>query len=446
MFIVFKAVERTLYPVIGQYLTLRQGSTPVSTAVYLTDYPPIFGPPENKPFPKPDTAHWFLFNFPGFQYHIPLVSKHSSPFLFEVYLISPYFSIYLKTDMSEINGHNLLYDKSKELAQAVVESYYTQYPESKGQFGAEGYRKSIQDAEYHFLYLAEAVATKEPRLFLDYLNWTRTLFNSINLPISVLERTLLLMKDALQSRFNNEVVQRACSLIDDGLTMLSQEPVIQKSYIEGNGPLDILAQKYLQALLQGDRKKAENIIGDAVQNGVSIKDIYIQIFQRTQQELGRLWQINKTTVAQEHYCTSATQMIMSQLYPFIFSGELKERHIVIACVGGELHEIGARMVADIFEVEGWDSYFIGANTPLKDLLHTIRAKKIDIVALSVTMTYHLPELREYISKIRDTSRGIKIMVGGYPFNTSPSLWEKIGADAWASDAINAVKTAEGLLA
>jgi methanogenic corrinoid protein MtbC1 len=62
------------------------------------------------------------------------------------------------------------------------------------------------------------------------------------------------------------------------------------------------------------------------------------------------------------------------------------------------------------------------------------------------MTYHLPELREYISKIRDTSRGIKIMVGGYPFNTSPTLWEKIGADAWASDAINAVKTAEGLMA
>jgi len=283
-------------------------------------------------------------------------------------------------------------------------------------------------------------------LFLDYLNWTRTLFHSINLPISLLERTLLLMKNALQSRFNNEMVQRACGLIDNGLSMLAQEPVVQTSYIDGSNPLDMLARSYLQALLQGDRKKAGIIIGDAVQNGISIKDIYIQVFQRTQQELGRLWHINKITVAQEHYCTAATQMIMSQLYPFIFNGEIKERHIVIACVGGELHEIGARMVADIFEIEGWDSYFIGANTPLKDLLHTITEKKIDIVALSVTMTYHLPELREYIAEIRETSRGIKIMVGGYPFNTSPNLWEKIGADAWAPDAINAVKTAEGLIA
>jgi len=254
------------------------------------------------------------------------------------------------------------------------------------------------------------------------------------------------MKNALQSRFNNEMVQSACGLIDNGLSMLAQEPVVQTSYIDGSNPLDMLARSYLQALLQGDRKKAGIIIGDAVQNGISIKDIYIQVFQRTQQELGRLWHINKITVAQEHYCTAATQMIMSQLYPFIFNGEIKERHIVIACVGGELHEIGARMVADIFEIEGWDSYFIGANTPLKDLLHTITEKKIDIVALSVTMTYHLPELREYIAEIRETSRGIKIMVGGYPFNTSPNLWEKIGADAWAPDAINAVKTAEGLIA
>ena len=71
--------------------------------------------------------------------------------------------------MSEINAHNVLYDQSKELALAVVDSYYSRYPDIKGQYGVEGYRKSIQDAEYHFLYLAEAVATKEPRLFLDYL-------------------------------------------------------------------------------------------------------------------------------------------------------------------------------------------------------------------------------------------------------------------------------------
>ncbi|HRU29226.1 MAG TPA: hypothetical protein P5082_09685 [Treponema sp.] len=52
--------------------------------------------------------------------------------------------------MSEINAHNVLYDQSKELALAVVDSYYSRYPDIKDQYGAEGYRKSIQDAEYHF--------------------------------------------------------------------------------------------------------------------------------------------------------------------------------------------------------------------------------------------------------------------------------------------------------
>jgi methanogenic corrinoid protein MtbC1 len=169
------------------------------------------------------------------------------------------------------------------------------------------------------------------------------------------------------------------------------------------------------------------------------------VFQKTQQEIGRLWQLNQISVAQEHFCSAATQMIMAQLYPMLFKGELKQKHVIVACVGGELHELGARMVADIFELEGWDSYFIGANTPIRDLLKTISEKKVPLVALSVTMTYHLSELKEYIRELHKSSSNLKIMVGGYPFNVTPTLWQKVGADAWAPDAVQAVQVAETLL-
>ena len=39
-------------------------------------------------------------------------------------------------------------------------------------------------------------------------------------------------------------------------------------------------------------------------------------FEPVQHEIGRLWQINHISVAHEHYCTSVTQMIMSELYPY----------------------------------------------------------------------------------------------------------------------------------
>jgi methanogenic corrinoid protein MtbC1 len=61
-------------------------------------------------------------------------------------------------------------------------------------------------------------------------------------------------------------------------------------------------------------------------------------------------------VAQEHYCTAATQLIMSQLSPRLFGRDRIGRRLVVTCVGDELYELGMHMVADFFEMEGWDAY------------------------------------------------------------------------------------------
>jgi methanogenic corrinoid protein MtbC1 len=97
---------------------------------------------------------------------------------------------------------------------------------------------------------------------------------------------------------------------------------------------------YLDALLAGDRLAAGRIILQAAEQGAAIKDIYLGVFQRSQRELGRLWQTNQISVAQEHYCTAATQLIMSQFYPAIFAVAKKGPRLVATCVGGELHELG----------------------------------------------------------------------------------------------------------
>ncbi|MDZ7717010.1 MAG: B12-binding domain-containing protein [Balneolaceae bacterium] len=108
----------------------------------------------------------------------------------------------------------------------------------------------------------------------------------------------------------------------------------------------------MDLLLTGNRKKAARLIEKLVDDGTSIKDIYEHIFQKTQYEVGALWQTNQITVAHEHYCTAATQLIMSQLYPKIFTTEKTGKRLVSCSVGNELHEIGIRMVTDFFEMEG----------------------------------------------------------------------------------------------
>ena len=108
---------------------------------------------------------------------------------------------------------------------------------------------------------------------------------------------------------------------------------------------------------------------EAFQAGVKITDLYLQVFQRCQREIGRLWQLNHVTVAQEHYCTAATQLVMAQFYPYLFSRPKDGRRLVATSVAGELHEVGLRIVTDLFEANGWNTAYFGANVPAKPRSH-----------------------------------------------------------------------------
>lgn len=214
-----------------------------------------------------------------------------------------------------------------------------------------------------------------------------------------------------------------------------------------DNPLAELASEYLDTLLGGERRMASQLILDAVEDGVSVKEIYLHVFQPCQHEIGRLWQTNQVSVAEEHYVTAATQLVMSQLYPRIFSKQKAGYRLVATCVSGELHEIGVRMVADFFEMEGWDAYYLGANTPTESILETLETREADVLAISATITFNLAGVTEMIEGIRATDVGesVRILAGGRPFNLTEGLWKKVGADGYAPNAQEAIRTAEQLV-
>jgi len=200
-------------------------------------------------------------------------------------------------------------------------------------------------------------------------------------------------------------------------------------------------------LLRGERDVASRLVLLAVDGGMPVKDIYLHVFQLAQYEIGRLWQTNQISVAQEHYCTAATQLIMSQLYPHIFSGKKNNGTIVATCVSGELHEIGVRMVADFFEMDGWNSYYLGANMPISGILQALAEHKADVLGIGTTITYHVTESEKLIRAVRSdpACQGMKILVGGYPFNIESDLAKKIGADGSAANAGSAITLANQLI-
>jgi methanogenic corrinoid protein MtbC1 len=206
-------------------------------------------------------------------------------------------------------------------------------------------------------------------------------------------------------------------------------------------------EDYLGALRRGDRRKALSVAQMALDSGIDIRDLYIDVFQHAMHEIGRLWETNQITVAQEHLSTAITQSVMAQLYSHVFARPPIGRTMVATCIGGELHELGIRMVADFFEMEGWDVYYLGANMPAEDVANIVNDEQADLLSISVSLNGHVKYARSLIDVVRASPIGpnIKIMVGGHPFNRAPDMCETVGADLTALNAREAVRQAAEVL-
>jgi methanogenic corrinoid protein MtbC1 len=334
-----------------------------------------------------------------------------------------------------------------ELAQIITKLHFKHHPALEQQYGDKGRKKCYEDAIYHISYLEQAVRVSSIVLFNNYLDWARTMLKERGIPESDLIDNITFMKEAIQQKLSDDDAQKLIEFIDTGLDSLKSHSYRNKTFLKSGEPLADEARNYLDLLLSGKRKEAADLIEELVEEGQSIKEIYEHIFQKTQYEVGALWQSNQISVAHEHYCTAATQLIMSSLYPRIFSMDKNGKKLVACSVAEELHEIGIRMVSDFFEMEGWDTHYLGTNMPAEDLIKVLKEEKADVLAISVTISLHIDRAANLIEKVREdkeTGR-IKIMVGGYPFGIVPDLWKKIGADASAGTAKEAIEIANKLL-
>ena len=171
-------------------------------------------------------------------------------------------------------------------------------------------------------------------------------------------------------------------------------------------------EQYLGALLHGDRSGCSRIVQDKSREGAEVKDLYVNLFQRSLYQVGDLWEQHRISVAVEHLATAITERVMTIVQPRVFSGAVRERSMVVACVADEYHQLGARMVADLAELHGWRGHFLGANTPIEALLHTLDQQKPDLVGLSLSVYFNLPALVRALDAVTGSFPGLPVLVGG----------------------------------
>ena len=174
-------------------------------------------------------------------------------------------------------------------------------------------------------------------------------------------------------------------------------------------------QNYLSALLAGRRSECHDIVQKLLAAPIDIKELYGKLFQRSMYRVGELWENNRITVANEHLATSITESLLNLAYPSIFATERIGKKAVISCSANEFHQVGGKMVADILELNGWDGYFLGANTPPEDMLQYLQEVKPDLVGLSLSILSNIANLQRCIDVVKTDFPNMDLLIGGQAF-------------------------------
>jgi methanogenic corrinoid protein MtbC1 len=177
-----------------------------------------------------------------------------------------------------------------------------------------------------------------------------------------------------------------------------------------------LTRRYVAAQLAGDRREALRLVDEGLASGLSAADVQLRVVQPAQYEIGQRWQDNEITVAQEHLATAISQLVLAHLYRHLPRDAKNGKRVIVACVEGELHDMGARVAADHLEMSGYDVQYLGANVPTDDLVTMVRANPPDLLALSASMPSHLPAVRDAVTRVcQATGNGVPIALGGRAF-------------------------------
>ncbi len=337
-----------------------------------------------------------------------------------------------------------------QLAQKIYGDHFARDGQLEKEYDDRRKKLMYEDILYNISFLMTAVHFSDDKIFTSYARWLYDLLCNLMTDLDR-DRIMVQMKDHYQilsdslnelpdDLLSNDEKETACLFLQKAIS-LTQEAVTDIPLSDdflGNH-LGEYRKAFLDALMRSKTREAYAVIDRAREQGVPILDIYEGILRAVMHEVGRLWHMNKLTIDKEHYCSSVTQTVMSRFYDELFLQPRQHLTLICCAVGSELHEIGGRMLSDLFEHNGWDTVYLGAAVPEKALLNAALEHQPNLIALSVTMPQHLIECESLVRAVKTQFPGVKIAVGGRAFKMTSRIWEKWPVDYYADTAAELIE-------
>jgi methanogenic corrinoid protein MtbC1 len=320
------------------------------------------------------------------------------------------------------------------VAESVTEEFFQRHPDWLVRYGESGRQRGREDAAYHVDFLAGAIETGAVAAFENYARWTTNVLRSRGIAPAFVAENLRQVGQACSPTLSATGRELVETFIEAACGATAELPPDISSTPPSVG-LGLASAVFLQAILKGYRQAALNVALEALRDGHGAPDIYVEVFQASLYEVGRLWETNRITVAEEHMATAITQYVVAQMYSRLAPADVNRGKMIIVGVEGELHQVGANMVADLLEADGWDVRFLGTNMPHDGILSAIAEHQPAVLGISATMIFNVPKVRLLIEEVRRKfgDSAPRIVLGGAAFRAAPALSQELGASGFALD-------------
>jgi methanogenic corrinoid protein MtbC1 len=195
-----------------------------------------------------------------------------------------------------------------------------------------------------------------------------------------------------------------------------------------------LLEALLRALGVADQLSAVHVVERALKLGWTVDDVRFHLITPALYDVGARWERGEIGVADEHLASSICDWLL-----FALAGRVRRPHplgrrALVGCSEGELHALGARIIAHVLSERGWTVMLLGADTPAAAWPQIVRARRPDVAVLSTTTPAVLGQVGPALHAIKTARPECRTVIGGQAYSrlSGPSL--DFGADLVALDA------------
>lgn len=207
-----------------------------------------------------------------------------------------------------------------------------------------------------------------------------------------------------------------------------------------------LLTRYLQPLLAGRRAECFALLRFAIAEGRAAESLLRDVIWPAMAQVDRLFRDDRINVAVENMACRINRTVADQLQAHLPTAGPNGKRVLVSCADEPREELGAQMMSDLFQSDGWDVYFVGGGVPYDEMVGLVGQVRPNVFLIFGTQPEGVPLTRRMIETIREMNvcPTMNIIVSGGVYNRADGLWHEVGADVFAETARDVIAVANEL--